>query len=380
MNRRKAVFCLRYNWPVMTKALPILILIGILMSTGCGVEQTPLPIPSPVGVVTATLPPTPTASPTAPPITSTPIPTLPPVEGTTTTQLNVRAEPSTNAASLGLLPIFSKIQIVGKDVGGNWYQILYEQGPGGRGWLTTQYVQVAAGVEIPTLGGGAGPGSAPNGVVIQQINVRSGPGTDFNSLGTLNPQDGVTLTGKNSGGTWLQIEFASGPEERGWLAAAYVQTSAAADLPIVSEAGEVVGTGTPTGIPPTSTPTLMAAFDDGDSADEPAVNLAFSPNGSSGLQYTSDLSAPQGDAEDWVRFTPYLSKTSLKLTCTGNGSLRVELWQNGGVLPDWTPLICGADAILNLTAGQAYLLRLKASNTTGNLEAARYTLILATVR
>jgi uncharacterized protein YraI len=365
---------------VITKNLPLLILIGMLLSAGCGVTETPLP-PT-IALVTASLPPTLTVPPTAPPVpqTPTPIPTLPPVEGATTTQLNVRAEPSANAASLGLLPIFSQVQIVGRDMGGNWYQILYEQGPEGRGWLAAQYVQVAAGVEIPSLGGGAGPGSAPNGIILQQINVRSGPGTDFNSLGTLNPQDGITLTGKNPGGTWLQIEFANGPEGRGWLTAAYVQTSAAADLPIVSEAGEVVGTGTPTSIPPTATPTLMAAFEDGDSADAPAVNLVFSPGGSSGLQYTSDLSSPQGDAQDWVGFTPYLSKASLKLTCAGSGSLRVELWQNGGILPGWTPLSCGADAVITLTAGQTYLLRLQALNTTGNLEAARYTLILSTVR
>jgi uncharacterized protein YraI len=359
--------------------LPILILIGVLLTAGCGATETPPPTPT-LYLVTATLPPTPTAPPTAPPATPTPIPTLPPVEGTTTTQLNVRSEPSTTAASLGLLPIFSPVQILGRDVGGNWYQILYEAGPGGTGWLTAQYVQVAAGTEIPVLGGGPGPGSAPNGVVTQQINVRSGPGTDFNSLGTLNPQDGITLTGKNSNGTWLQIEFENGPEGRGWLAAAYVQTSVAADLPIVSEAGEVVGTGTPTGIPPTATPTLMAAFDDGDSAGAPAVNLVFSPTGSSGLQYTSDLSSPQGDAEDWVGFTPYLPKLSVKLICAGGGQMRVELWQNGGALADVPPLACGADTVLSLASGQAYLFRLQALNRTGNLEAVRYTLILSTVR
>ncbi|MBI5294781.1 MAG: SH3 domain-containing protein [Chloroflexi bacterium] len=362
-----------------SKLLPILILIGMLFAAGCGATETPPPTPT-VYLVTATLPPTATAPPTVAPATPTPIPTLPPVEGTLTTQLNVRAEPSTSAASLGLLPIFSTVQILGRDVGGNWYQILYAAGPEGRGWLTAQYVQVADGTEIPVLGGEPGPGSAPNGAVTQQVNVRSGPGTDFNSLGTLNPQDGVTLTGKNSNGTWLQIEFANGPEGRGWLAAAYVQTSIAAVLPIVSEAGEVVGTGTPTGIPPTSTPTLMAAFDDGDSAGAPAVNLVFSPGGSRSLQYTSDLSSPQGDAEDWVGVTSHLPIVSVTLTCAGNGQARLELWQNGRALIDVPSLACGAEMLLTLESGQAYLFRLQALNGTGNLEAVRYTLFLSIVR
>ncbi|MBI3174530.1 MAG: SH3 domain-containing protein [Chloroflexi bacterium] len=361
-----------------SKLLPALILLGLL-STGCGVTESPLPSPT-VELVTATLPPTLPAPPTVTPLPPTPVPTLPPVAGTTTAQLNVRAEPSTGAASLGLLPIFSPVQILGKDVGGNWYQIVYPAGPEGKGWLTAQYVQVEAGVEVPILGGGAGSGSAPNGTVMQQVNVRSGPGTGFNSLGTLNPQDGVTLTGKDSHGAWLQIEFTGGPDGHGWISAAYVQTSVAGDLPIVSEAGEVVGTGTPTGIPPTATPTLMPAADDGDSSSAPAVNVIFAPNGSSGLQYTSDLSTPQGDAEDWVGFTPFLPKVTAHLTCTGNASVRAELWQNGAPLSDAPTLTCGEEALFTLTAGQPYLLRLQAASGAGNLEAARYTLILSTVR
>ena len=361
-----------------SKLLSILILLGLL-SAGCAVTESPPPTPT-VSRVTASLPPTLPAPPTVTPPPPTPIPTLPPVAGTTTTQLNVRTQPSTGAESLGLLPIFSAVQILGRDAGGNWYQIVYPAGPGGKGWLTAQYVQVEAGVEVPTLASGPGSGSAPNGTVTQQVNVRSGPGTGFNSLGTLNPQDGVTLTGKDSRGAWLQIEFAGGPNGRGWIAAAYVQTSAAAGLPIVSEAGEVVGTGTPTGIPPTGTPTQMAAPDDGDSASAPAVNVTFTLDGTGGLQYTSDLSTPQGDAEDWVGFTPSLPNLSLRLTCLGNGDAQLEILQNGEPLANVPPLACGTDTLLTLTAGQPYLARLRALGGSGGLAAVRYTLILSTVR
>jgi len=377
-NRRKAVFVCDYNWPVISRLL-LLLLLAMVLSVGCGAMETPLPTPT-LGLVTATLTLPATAPTLAPPLSPTPVPTLPPVEGITTSQLNVRAEPSTGGASLGMLSPFSKVQIVAKDVGGNWLQILYEQGPQGKGWITAAYVQVAAGAEIPSLGGGTGPGSGPSGVVIQQVNIRSGPGTDFNPLGTLNPQDVVKLTGKNSGGAWLQIEFTGGPDGKGWVTAAYVQTSAAADLPIVSEVGQVVSTGTPTGIPPTMTPTLLAAFQDGDSADAPAVNVIFSPFGSSALQYTSEVSSPQGDAEDWVQFTPYLAGVLIKITCIGNGGLRADLWQNGEVMPGWVSLACNAGRVVTLTAGQAFLLRLQALNTTGNLESARYTLNISTVR
>jgi uncharacterized protein YraI len=379
MNRRKAVFVCDYNWLVTSRLLLFSILILTIVSAGCGATSTPPPAPT-LWLVTATLPATPTLPPTVPPPSATALPTLPPVEGTTTTQLNVRAEPSTGSASLGMVAPFTKVQIVAKDAGGNWLQILYGQAPQGKGWLTAAYVQVAAGAQIPSLGGGTGSGSGPSGVVLQQVNIRSGPGTDFNSLGTLNPQDVVRLTGKNSGGVWLQIEFANGPEGKGWVTAAFVQTSAAAELPIVSEIGQMIGTGIPTGVPPTATPTLLAAFQDGDSANAPAVNVVFSPTGASGLQYTSDVSSPQGDAEDWVQFTPYLAAVSLDIQCIGNGALSVELWQMGQVVPGWVSLSCNEEKVATLTAGQSYLLRIQALNVTGNLENTHYTLNISTVR
>ncbi len=154
------------------------------------------------------------------------------------------------------------VQITGKDPAGNWWQILYPQGQEGIGWVTAQYVTTAKGITVPVVGGNTvDPDSENAAVVQQQLNIRSGPGTDFNSLGTLNPKDVVRLTGKDANSTWLQIEFPSGPEGKGWINAAFVQARGVENLPIVSETGDAIGTGTPTGIPPTSTPTVVPAQD-----------------------------------------------------------------------------------------------------------------------
>lgn len=291
----------------------------------------------------------------------------------------MRAEPSTSGAALGILTPFAKVQILAKDSGGNWFQILYAQGPDGTGWIAAQYVQVTAEAGIPILGGAAGSGSAPNGVILQQVNVRSGPGTDFNPLGTLNPNDAITLTGRDANGAWFQIEYAAGPNGKGWVTAAYVKSNENANLPIIGTAGEVVGTGTPTGIPPTATPTLMPALEDGDSESSPAVHVTFSPAGSRSLMYTGDISAPQGDAEDWIGFTPYTGQVQMQLDCTG-GSVKVELWQNGVPLSTWGELNCGETSLVNVTAGTAYTLGVRAVNSSDRLEMIHFTLIVASVR
>ncbi|HVN15880.1 MAG TPA: SH3 domain-containing protein [Anaerolineales bacterium] len=364
---------------MISKTKLIFALATLIVGAACGSNPTAQPAPT-IPLVTATLPPTSTLPPSETPLPPPPTSTLTPIEGMTTTQVNVRAEPSTNGATLGILTPSAKVQILAKDSGGNWFQILYVQGTDGKGWIAAQYVQVAVGAEIPVLGAAAGSESAPNGVIIQQVNVRSGPGTDFNSLGILNPQDAVTLIGKDSNGTWLQIEFASGPDGKGWVTAAYVKSNEMGNLPIVSQTGDVVGTGTPTGIPATITPTVIAATDNGDSASSPAVNVVFSPSGSSSLIYTSDVSVPQGDSEDWIAFTPYTSAIEMQLDCVGNGNLHIELWQNSAPLSNWGSLECGGKLGVNVTAGQPYLVRVQAMASGNGLESVRFTLNIASVR
>jgi len=208
---------------------------------------------------------------------------------------------------------------------------------------------------------------------MQQINVRSGPGTDFASLGTLNPKDVVPLTGRDSSGTWLQIEYASGPGSRGWISAGYVQASGIDGLPIVAESGQVVGTRTATGVPPTPTATLAPAADDHDTADAPAVKAVFSPAGAGALMYSSDLSAPKGDPADWIAFTPYQSTVTIKLQCVGSSEVEVDLSLGNRVVADWGGLSCGNSHVAMLSPGKQYVLKLSTVDAGGQPAYVRYT-------
>jgi uncharacterized protein YraI len=329
-----------------------------------------------VGIVTATFPFTPppatTDTPLPPPVT----PTLPPVEGTTATQVNVRAEPSTASNVLGIIPANIKVQITGKDPDGNWWQILYPQGQDGKGWVTAQYVSTTNGTAVPVIGSGnsVDPNSGNTAVVQQQINVRSGPGTGFNSLGTLNPKDVVRLTGKDPNGSWLQIEFpqGAGPDGKGWISAAFVQARGAENLSIVSDAGEAIGTGTPTGIPPTSTPTVVPARADDDTQNNPIASVVFDPLGTNTLIYSGDVSSPEGDAEDWIQFTPYNDAVLASLECGGRNDLQVSFLENGQSTS--LMLLCNEQQKhLAVTAGFVYLIRLQSSQFSGGLQYTPYT-------
>jgi len=318
----------------------------------------------------------PSPVPSETPIPPPPQPTRTPVEGTISTQINVRAQPSTASNVLGIIPANTKVQILGKDPGGNWLQILFPQGVDGKGWVTAQYVLMAPGTEVAVIGGGeTNPNRGNVAIVQQQINVRSGPGTEFNSLGTLNAQDVVNLTGKDTNGAWLQIEFAPGQNGRGWVNAEFVQAKGVENVPIISDAGEIVGTGTPTSIPFTPTATVLPAWRDGDSQANPIASVIFEPLGTHTLIYSGDISAPSGDSQDWVQFIPYGKDVLTSLECIGNTNLQVNLLENGQPLT--FPLACG-DLMKRLVvkAGSVYKIHIQAPQFSGGVQYFQYTITI----
>ena len=354
----------------------------ILLYTGCssnvreGSTSTPT-TPVMTFTLAATLPPTPTDTATPPPA-----PTMLPVEGTTSTQLNVRAEPSTASTILGIIPANSKVEITGKDPGESWWEINYPSGQGvnGKGWVTAQYVTTTDKPEVPIIGGNQeNPSNGSFAIVQQQINVRSGPGTNFNSLGTLNPQDVVSLLGKDANGTWLQIDFSAGagPDGKGWVNAAFVKAQGVENLLIITETGLIVGTETPTGIPFTPTATVIPAWDDQDSSSNPVAKVSFEPTGPQTLIYNGDLSSPQGDAEDWIAFQTYDPFVFVSLACHGSNSVEIKLLEND--LPIATNIKCN-EPIHQVTVkpDAEIVIHLRAIPSTGNLQYTNYTLKIQT--
>jgi len=109
---------------------------------------------------------------------------------------------------------------------------------------------------IPTV---TGTPSGPIGKAVldqDEINVRSGPGTDvFPRIGVLVPGQEVPVLGRSKGGDWLQIYYAGVPGNVGWVYHAYIVLPQGTNLPIV----EPPSTPTPR-VTPTIDATLAAQF------------------------------------------------------------------------------------------------------------------------
>ena len=349
-----------------------------LLATACVTIQpvttpTASAVPPPTQYFTSTSVSTDTPQPPA--ATATPSP----IDGILTIKVNVRSGPATSYAALGQLDAGGKIQIMLKDATGSWYQILYPAAPGGIGWVAAQYVTLAAGVQVP-LAATPTP-SGPQGRVLQIVNVRSGPGTTYDSLGMLQPNTTVALTGKDASASWFQIGYPKGPGGRGWVTSQYIQTDVSGSLPVLDASGTPVpdSTAGPLASQPTATATVGPAFNNGDSAANPVVQVTFSASGTRQFTYSGQVSAPAGNPEDWVEFTPFAVNGSdamlvFSLTCTGNGTLTVTLEQAGNPLTGWGTLACGDQSkLITLPAGHPLELELAPTPSQG-LQLVKYVL------
>ena len=242
-----------------------------------------------------------------------------PAEGQTISQLNVRSAPSAESDLLGTIQIATKVQIVGKDPTSAWWMIAYPESPTGTGWITAQFVQATNMENVPVFNAQA-----------QGTGSASGTNND--------PTAG---------------------------------------------AGPTVEPGSVTAPPPASGLTLATAYQDGDSAQAPAVSITLSKTSVRSFNYSSDISSPEGDPEDWAQFKitgeqGQPATVSVVFNCNGSGALKVELIQNNARLQGWDNMTCGHpnQLILNLFVGAPYSLHISPSQANNLQTYINYTLMV----
>jgi hypothetical protein len=110
-------------------------------------------------------------------------------------------------------------------------------------------------VSIPTVTG------TPEGPVIRvnadndQINVRSGPGTDYETIGVMIAGQIAAAYGRSAGGSWIQVAYPGVEGAIGWVYSPLVTILRGSSLPIL----EPPPTATPR-VTPTIDPTLASQF------------------------------------------------------------------------------------------------------------------------
>ncbi len=233
----------------MLRQTCILFLLTLILLAGCKTSPSPTPTASPT-------PPPPTLTDTVIPFTETQVIVTPsptasgpltpqPITGIVRLATNVRTLPNKNLGERigGLFPN-ETVQVIGRNEDASWLWIVYTPAPSGTAWVTAKSIELKGEMGYLAIVVGADSGLTPQvlppllyeitgtplplnlppagaltATVNYVTNVRVGPGTGFISIGILPPGSVVTLTGRLKNNSWLQIDYPSGPDHRGWVSA-----------------------------------------------------------------------------------------------------------------------------------------------------------------
>ena len=159
--------------------------------------------------------------------------------------LNVRTGPGVNYAAIGQVQGGETLPIVGRSADSRWYQV---ETRFGTGWVYSGYVAARneyGGSPVTTASAAGAEVSGPFGIVnTGALHVRSGPGGQYTSLGTIAGGTQTRIVGRNADWSWWLLET---PVGTGWCSARYIiargDTSTVPYVPAGGVAPNVPGQG-----------------------------------------------------------------------------------------------------------------------------------------
>lgn len=159
--------------------------------------------------------------------------------------VNVRSGPGAQYSSYGVVSIGTSGEVIGISEDGEWWvvKVSITYAPDGRGWVMGDFVEVTNAEDVPViptppLGDIEFPppaSGAPTATVLQPVNVRSGPSTDYLSYGIAPIGARAEVVGISEDGTWwvLKIPADLSAESQGWVSADFVEVTGGANAPVI---------------------------------------------------------------------------------------------------------------------------------------------------
>ena len=159
---------------------------------------------------------------------------------TATTDVNVRAGPGTQYDVHGVMQEGQTANVVGACDDYSWWAIIIPIDPG-TGWVSGDFVRPENTDTVPLVDCSTAqqpviptpePGQ-PSVTTSVLLNVRSGPGTNFDSYGMLHPGQSAIAVGTNADSSWYAISVPPVEGGIGWVSAEYVVAENTGGLPVI---------------------------------------------------------------------------------------------------------------------------------------------------
>jgi heat shock protein HslJ/uncharacterized protein YraI len=159
--------------------------------------------------------------------------------------INVRSGPGAQYPTYGVVSIGTTGEVIGISEDGEWWvvKVSIKYAPDGRGWVKGEFVQASNAENVPViptppLGDIEPPppgADAPTATVLQPVNVRSGPSTDYLSYGIAPAGAKAEVVGISEDSQWwvVKISIDLSPDGQGWVSADFVEVIDADDVPVI---------------------------------------------------------------------------------------------------------------------------------------------------
>ena len=133
-------------------------------------------------------------------------------------ELNVRTGPGTNYPAITQVKIYDILDVVAKNIDNGWLKIQFKNGS--TGWIPGRYVTIATNNTVNITNKDIHVADGPAQVTVSELNVRSGPGTNYSVISQVKKGNILAVIAVNTSNNWLKIQFKDGTT--GWVSGKYV--------------------------------------------------------------------------------------------------------------------------------------------------------------
>ncbi|HSQ27005.1 MAG TPA: SH3 domain-containing protein [Anaerolineales bacterium] len=150
---------------------------------------------------------------------------------------SIYSGPGEDYEVIALLEPGQQAQVEGMNEDETWWAIEVPYLTSGRGWVFGERVLAENTLAVRVIsnvdGSGDGNAGTSTGRAVANVNIRSGPGLNYQKVGTLEIDQETDIVGVDPEGFWYLVEIPGISDDQGWVSVDYVVAQNADDLPIV---------------------------------------------------------------------------------------------------------------------------------------------------
>jgi uncharacterized protein YraI len=146
--------------------------------------------------------------------------------------LNIRSGPGPTYTSVAVAGNGDSLVLIGRNSAATWVKVRLANGT--EGWVNVTLVSTTISItSLPVLDTGSASTEPGATVATGALNIRSGPSSAYNSVGTLTQGQPVVLLGRTADSGWANVRIYNGVV--GWANAAYLTSNVSfSTLPVVN--------------------------------------------------------------------------------------------------------------------------------------------------